>query len=97
MQPSDRQPPGEAAHLPFGARVRTGTQDDPQSFLLCDATKLRGVRLAGPIEFAGMRLVHVPKEIRANQLRIRAAFSSTKPGTQPRDDNLEVVSTQTAK
>ena len=60
------QPPRQAAHLPLGARIRAGTQNHPEPFLLRDAAELRGVRLARPVEFAGPRLVHVPEQVGAN-------------------------------
>ena len=47
------QPPGQAAHFPFGAGIRAGPQNHPQAFLLRDAAKFRGVGLAGPVEFPG--------------------------------------------
>ena len=61
-----QQPPGQAAAVPFGAGIRAGTQNDPQAFLLRDAAKFRVVGLAGPDIFAGMRLVQIPKKIRAD-------------------------------
>ena len=40
------QPPWEAAHFPFGARVGPRAQDHPQALLLSDPAKLGGIRLA---------------------------------------------------
>jgi integrase len=61
-----QQPPRRTAHLPFGARVRAGTQDDPQTFRLREATKFRDIRLTAPVKHARVRLNLVPEKIRAD-------------------------------
>ena len=60
------QPPREAAHFPFRAGVGAGAKNHPQSFFLGDFAELGDVGLAGPIEFAGLRFMHVPEEIGAD-------------------------------
>ncbi len=63
------QPPGKTAHFPFGARIRSGTQDDPQALLLGDTAELCDVSLALPIELVGIRLVQIPEKISANRVQ----------------------------
>ena len=61
-----QQPPGQAAHVPFGAGIRSGPQDNPQTFLLGNATELGGIGLAAPIKDTFLRLDLVPKKISAH-------------------------------
>jgi len=61
-----QQPPWQAAHFPFGARIRAGTQDDPQAFLLRELAEFGGVALALPVEAAFAPLVVVPEQIGAD-------------------------------
>ena len=62
-------PPRRAAHFPFGASIRAGAEDDPQTFLLRDAAKFRVIRLAAPDEFARLRFVHAPEQISADRIQ----------------------------
>ncbi len=62
-------PPRRAAHFPFGAGIRAGTQNHPQAFLLRDAAKLRVVRLAAPVELSLLRLVQIPEQVGANGIQ----------------------------
>ena len=62
------QPPGKAAHLPLGAGVRAGAEDDPQAELLRDAAVLGDVGAVLPVELALARLVLVPEEVGADRV-----------------------------
>ena len=62
------QPPRRTAHLPFGAGIRAGPENDPQPFFLGNLAKLGVVRLAGPDELAGLRLVQIPEQVGADRI-----------------------------
>ena len=67
------EPPGEAAHFPFGAGVGTGAEDNPESFFLGDAAELGDVGLAGEVEFAGLGFLHVPEHVGADRVEPHGA------------------------
>nr|GEU28650.1 HTH-type transcriptional regulator PtxR, putative [Tanacetum cinerariifolium] len=60
------QPPGQAAHFPLGARVRAGTQNHPQAFLLRQAAEFHGIALAGPVVFPFAPFVVIPEQVGAH-------------------------------
>ena len=56
-----KHPPGRAAHFPFSAGIRSGTQNHPQPFLLRDAAKRGGVCRPAPVVSTRPWLVEVPE------------------------------------
>ena len=60
------QPPGQAAHFPFGAHVWTWTHDDVHAVLLCQAAEGSHVVVACPVEYAFLLLVDVPEDVDAH-------------------------------
>ncbi len=60
------EPPGEAAHFPFGTGVWPGAEDDPKAFLLGNAAEFSDVGLAGPVKVARRGLTIAPEEVGAD-------------------------------
>ena len=63
------QPPRKTAELPLCARIRSGTKDHPQSFLLRDAAELRHVLLSAEVVFPRLHFVVIPEHVRADGIK----------------------------
>lgn len=62
------QPSRKTAEIPFAARIRPRTNDDPQAELLRRFTELRDVEHAFEAEFTFLGLVHVPTHDRFDRI-----------------------------
>ena len=63
-----QKPPRQASHLPFGADVWSGTDNDVHAELARDATELRHVQIACKVEFSLGLLVDVPEYVDADSV-----------------------------
>ena len=67
------QPPGQSAHLPLGAHVRSGAHNDVHAVLLCQAAEGCDVVLSGEVEFAFTLFVYVPEHVEADGVHAERA------------------------
>ena len=60
------QPPGQSAHIPFGADIRSRTHDDIHSVLLSQFTEFADIILSFKIKFIHFLFVNVPEHIQTD-------------------------------
>ena len=61
-----QQPPGQAAHFPLSADIGTGTHDDIETVLLCQAAELCHVVVASEVELTFLLLMDIPEDVDAH-------------------------------
>lgn len=59
---------GRPAHVPFGAYVRAGAENDPQALFLAHFHEFGHVGEVLPVDLVGMRLDLVPEQVDADRV-----------------------------